>query len=437
MSQAARVESTDAAQLRAVAFAALAAGCILAMPAHLTLNGQGGASLPLVPFALGFLGLFVGGTRLLYRFRGAAGAAAIAAIVCVLVTLFVGGANLTSLVPRVLAGIAVAVAAIWLAFRDWRHPLHGEIAWGALAIGAEAVVASAAGLNEWQVPLAVMIPAFFAASLSSRAVTVWHDFEADPADAQEWMGWIPRAFAAYVIGVVVLAAAALRGGIFQWLGSIVVPIASLVLTVVLLVVEVVLSPIVWLVSSLHVNTDAWERYLHNLGGTSDPTARFQTPGGPVGGTVFRILGFVLFALLIWGIYRALRRVRAPEVSPSIPTGRAPARSVPLPREEPRASRRRTLPADQVRRWYAEALLALERRQIHRDPSLTPAEFAREVGRTRPELRDDLDPLTRAYEDVRYGNLTLGGVTLRELRAHHRALITTLRRPAPPIEPAGP
>ena len=409
MSQAARAEPTDATQLRAVAFAALAAGCILAMPAHLTFNGRGGSALPLVPFMLGFLGLFAGGTTLLYRFRGAANAAAIAAIVCVLTTLFVGGVKLTSLVPRVLAAIAVALGAIWLAFRDWREPLHGEIAWGALVIGAEAMVVSAAGLNEWQVPLAVMIPTFFAASLSSHAVTIWHDPEADPADAQAWMGRIPRAFAAYVIGVVVLAAAALRGGIFERLGSIVVPIASLILTVVLLVVEAVLSPIVWLVSSLHVNTDAWGRYLHNLGGSSDiATARFQPSGGPVGGTVFRILGFVLFALLIWGIYRALRRVRAPEVSPSIPTGRAPATSVPLPQEEPPAARRRALPADQVRRWYAEALLALERRQIHKDPSLTPAEFAREVARTRPELRDDLDPLTRAYEDVRYGNLSWAG-----------------------------
>jgi hypothetical protein len=145
---------------------------------------------------------------------------------------------------------------------------------------------------------------------------------------------------------------------------------------------------------------------------------------------------VLVALVIWLAFRALRRIRAPQVHAT--TSRpAPARvvSTPLPPEAPPApGRRHALPEDQVRRWYAEALLALERGHLRKDPSSTPAEFARQVGRERPDLREDLEPLTRAYEDVRYGSLTLGGVTMRELRAHHRALIATLRHPPAPEGP---
>ena len=51
-----------------------------------------------------------------------------------------------------------------------------------------------------------------------------------------------------------------------------------------------------------------------------------------------------------------------------------------------------------------------------------------MGRTLPEVREHLDPLTRAYEDVRYGSLLVDDVTIRELRAHHRALLASLRRP---------
>jgi hypothetical protein len=421
-------------QLRAVAFAALAVGCILAMPVHLLLAERAGPSLPTLPFALGFLAVFVAGTRLLRRFRGAANAAAIAAAVCGLAALLAGGVNRNFLILRLLAAVPVAAGAIWLAFRDWRYPLHGEIGWGAFAIGVEAVLGTAAGLSAWRIPLAVMIPAFFAASLASRAVTIWHDPEADPTDARAWMNRIPVAFAAYVVCVVALAAAALRGGIFQRLGSIFLPVASVIITLLLLAVELVFSPIVWLVSRFHVNTQGWQRLLQSLGDGSATTSRFPPSHGALGGTLFRILGFVLFSLLIWAIFRALRRVRAPEVPASTRTGRSPVASVTLQDEAPPTGRRPSLPADQVRRWYVEALLALERRHVHKDPSLTPAEFAREVGRTLPELRDDLDPLTRAYEDVRYGNVQLGDVTLRELRAHHRALIATLRRPPDRGEP---
>ena len=415
------------ARTRAVTFAAVAGGCLLAMPVSLLFSHGSVTPWSAFAFALGFLAVFCAGTTLLYRFRDAAYAAVIAGTVCAVAAVLVGGTHLGIAFARLGAAALIAIGAIWLAFRDWRYPVYGEIGWGALAIGMEVVIGSAAGLKGWQVPLGLLIPTFFAAAFASRTVTVWHEPEADPAEARTWIERIPVAFVAYVVAVTAIAAAALRGGIVQWLGSIVLPVASVVLTVVLLILEAILSPIVWLISHFHVDAEAWEQRLRSVGGGGDTTTRFQ-PHGAVAGTISRVVGFVLISIVVWAVFRTLRRIRPPEVPP--PSRPAPVRvmSAALPAEAPATpGRRRTLPEDQVRRWYAEALLALERRHLHKDPSLTPAEFAREVGATRPDLRDDLDPLTRAYEDVRYGSLALGGVTLRELRAHHRALIATLKR----------
>jgi hypothetical protein len=420
----------DDAQLRAAALAALAEGCIMAMPVHVVLTGAADTALPVAPFALGFLGVFVAGSTLLCRFRGAANATAIAGAVSLLAALSIGGTDPNVLIHCVLvAGIATYRAAS-LGFRDWRDPLHGEIAWGALAMGAEAALGTGAGLAEWRIPLTMMIPVFFAASLGSRAFTIWGDPEADPADARRWVGRIPVVFAAYLAGVLGLAAFALRGGILERLGSIAAPAASVIFTVVLFVLQLVLRPIFWLLSRFEVSTEAWQRFLRNVRRSPAATPRLQPSQGALATSISRILGFALFSLLAWGIYRSLRRLRAPEVEASTQTDGAPVVRAPLPDEVVPATgrRRRSLPADRVRLWYAQALLALERHDHRKDPSLTPAEFAREVGRTLPEVREHLDPLTRAYEDVRYGGLRVDDVTLRELHAHHRALLAELRRP---------
>ena len=429
----ARPMPPDDSQLRAVAFAALAEGCILALPAHLLLD----TAFPAFLFAILFLAAFVVGTTVLCRYRSAPNAAVIAAVAVMLVALLAGSLNLHDLILRLLVAGVLGFRAISLGMRDWHRPLHDEIRWGALAIGVVAVIGTGSDLSQWRVPLAIMIPVFFAASLASRGVTIWHAPEADPADAGSWLGRLPAAFGAYVVGVLCLAAAALRGGIFERLGSILKPIGAALLTGVLFALDVVFSPIVWLISRAHVDTAAWERYLQNLGRSAPPVSMPGPSHGAFGGSIFRILGVVVFAGLAWWLYRVLRKMRPPEAKPPSGIERAPVASRPLPdAEAPTGRWRRQLPADQVRRWYAQVLLALERRQITKDPSLTPAEFARDVGRTLPELRDHLDPLTRAYEDVRYGSLGVDDVTIRELRAHHRALIAALRRLPGGSDPAG-
>jgi hypothetical protein len=399
------------------------------MPAQLVLSETVFTPLPAAPFALGFLSVFVAGTTSMCRFRGATNVSAVAGAVSILVVVAVGGMQLTALVFGILVAGVVTFRAATLAFRDWRDPLQGEIAWGALVIGAEAALAAGAGIAEWRIPLAAMIPVFFSASLWSRAITVWHESDADPVDARPWLDRIFGVVAAYVVGVLLVAAGALRGGVFERLGSVLAPFAAVVRTVVGFVLELVLRPVFWLLSRFQVDTETWQRFLEGVRRGRQGTSRLPASPEAVGGSIARILGFVLFCLLAWSVTRALRRMRWSEGTSSpgsetIPIVRAPLLGVVVPHI---GRRRRNLPDDRVRRWYAEALLALERSGFGKEPSLTPAEFAREVGRTIPELDAHFDPLTRAYEEVRYGNLRADDEAIRDLRAHHRSLLEGLRQ----------
>ena len=89
--------------------------------------------------------------------------------------------------------------------------------------------------------------------------------------------------------------------------------------------------------------------------------------------------------------------------------------------------RRELPADIVRRWYAEALLLLERRGLVKPPGETPGEYVGDVTRAFPASQREFEALTRTYEDVRYGNLAVGSLTLRQLDATCRSMMESFRR----------
>jgi hypothetical protein len=86
-----------------------------------------------------------------------------------------------------------------------------------------------------------------------------------------------------------------------------------------------------------------------------------------------------------------------------------------------------LPADAVRRLYAEVLDLRERRLV-KDPWLTPAEFVPVVATAFPGAEDDLRVLTAAYQDVRYGSRRLGRGDVRALEARQRRLRSGLRLP---------
>jgi hypothetical protein len=99
--------------------------------------------------------------------------------------------------------------------------------------------------------------------------------------------------------------------------------------------------------------------------------------------------------------------------------------------------RRELPADAVRRLYAETLFALATLELRKEPALTPAEFAPEVAATFPGCAEDFGALTRAYEDVRYGGLRLDRDRLRRLETGHERLRSALRAAVHrPVTPPG-
>jgi hypothetical protein len=137
----------------------------------------------------------------------------------------------------------------------------------------------------------------------------------------------------------------------------------------------------------------------------------------------------VLVLIVIAAYRSLRRIRPEREEPSAPQPELRLSETPLLTEDflPTGRKRRELPADRVRRCYAEVLLALERRGLAKEGSLTPAEFAPIVAETYPWTREGFGALTRAYEDVRYGAVRLGEPELRDLDRHHRELLQALRR----------
>ncbi|HEY7755256.1 MAG TPA: DUF4129 domain-containing protein, partial [Actinomycetota bacterium] len=143
----------------------------------------------------------------------------------------------------------------------------------------------------------------------------------------------------------------------------------------------------------------------------------------------RLLGLLAFAAIGYALYRFLRRVRPTGSLEEPGSSGVVVSSAPLAEDVAPASRpvfRRELPADTVRRLYAEVLLALREQDLPKDPALTPAEFVPEVGSAFPAGHDDFGSLTRAYEDVRYGSLRLHRDRVRGLEARQRHLLDVVR-----------
>ena len=124
-----------------------------------------------------------------------------------------------------------------------------------------------------------------------------------------------------------------------------------------------------------------------------------------GGWLNRVLGVVLLAAVSALLFRLVRRRPRETISPSErrrPAAELRRRSPPARRRAGPRVRRRELPAQTVRRWYAEALLLLEGRGVPKPHWETPAGYADAVRAAFPGSRIGFETLTRAYEEVRYG-----------------------------------
>jgi len=423
------VAKPEARELRACALAALAEAGVIVLPLWLVLTETRGLKVGVMTLALPFIAVYVGGAVLACRFRASPNVAIAAAALAVLAGIWLGHGQMNKTVFAVLVCLLVAFRLVTLALRDWRLPIHAELGWFALALGLEVLIAAGA-TREWHGPLLLIVPVFFVAAFASRASTVWSFGAAGELDEHVRAAWIRRALIAtgVLVGIMVAAVAlSIEGGVFDRIGTWLTPAANALASFIAWVFSQAARPIFWLVDRLGIDPDRVRELLNNL--RNGEFGRTLTQHRAAGETlVQRILGLLVFAAIGYAVFRAIRRFRPPAgaepESRAVGTqAEAPLSDVePLP---PRPRFRREPPADTVRRWYAEALWALRRREIAREPWQTPTEFAPVVAGAVPACADAFAELTRAYEDVRYGSLRIDDAEIGRLEAGQRRIMAAI------------
>jgi hypothetical protein len=424
-----RVAPPEPRELRACGLAALAESGVLVLPVWLLLTETRGLEIGVVALAVPFMTIYVGAVLLACRFRASRHLPLAAIVVAVLAGAWLGRGDLNRSVFAVVVCLLVALRAITLALRDWRLPIHAEFGWFAVALGLEVMVA--AGANpEWRGPLVVIVPLFFAAALASRAATVWTTSGSSELDERVRAAWIRRAGLATGLLVGTMAAAvafSVRGGVFDRVGAWIAPAANAFASLLAWTLSQVVRPIFWLVDRLGIDPDRVREFFEDLRVSAARAA--DEAGTSQGPTVWqRILGFVAFAAIGYAVFRVIRRFRPKGGGAEPERAVAASASVSaLAEEPPPAGTRlhRELPADRVRRWYAETLAALGNREVVKEAWQTPAEFVPTVAAAFPACAAPFADLTRAYEDVRYGGLRLGGERLERLRAGQETMAAAM------------
>jgi hypothetical protein len=404
------------------------------LPVHEILKEGADVRVAIAAAPAVFVAVYVAGVVLACRFRGSSNLTLAAAIVALFAGLYLGRANPAHTALSVIVVLLVTLRIVTLGLRDWREPILAEIGLGATVLGFGVVLAAGA-VPQWRGPLLVFVPVFFVAALASRVVVVWAP--ADDAEPAEPRGsWIRRAtFTTLAFAGAMAAAAvlAVRGGVFERVGAFLSPFVSVAISVLATILTVVLRPLFWVVNRLGIDPaalrhllDEWRRRTQTQRAIQE-AARTGSPWWP------RLIGLLIFGAIIYALYRSLRRLRPDRDAGDRRERRASAgRSVPLLEEEALPTRRgvfhHELPADTIRRWYAEALLALRDRGMSKEPALTPGEYLPAVVEALPSCATGFSRLTRAYEDVRYGNVHLSADLIHGMQDEQHRLLAELRRP---------
>jgi hypothetical protein len=427
-------------ELRACALAATAEAGVISLPTHLFISESGGADWPLTPFVVGFVVAFVAAAILTCRFRASSAVPTVAAAVAVLAGIVAGEADLTRSVFVIALALVVAFRVVTLGVRDWRSPLHAEIGWFTVALGLEAAIASGPE-PAWRALLVAIIPMFFVCALASRATTVWTGGGVTDLDDRVRGAWIRRAIIGTVGLVAVMAMAvalSIRGGLFDRVGRALTPVADAFVSFLGWALGQASRPFFWLVDRFGIDPGAVREFFERLreGGLGD-RAREQV-ARPDAALWQRLLGLAVFLLIGYAIVRAIRRLRPRLGADDRASAAARIRERVLDETDdppPVAPPvRHELPADAVRRWYAESLIALDARGVHKPDAATPAEFVATASAAYPTGGDDLAALTRAYEDVRYGSLRVDDGELAVLERRVGSFLRLVREDAPQPPP---
>jgi len=416
-------------ELRACGLAALAESGVLVLPVWLVLTEARGLKIGVMALAVPFVAVYVGGAMLACRFRASRNVAFGAATLATLAGIWLGHGDLNRTVFAILVCLLVSFRLVTLALRDWRLPIHAEVGWFALALGFEVMVAAGA-TDEWRGPLLLFVPLFFVAALASRASTVWTSGGAGELDERVRAAWIRRALIATGALVGAMAAAvvlSVEGGVFDRIGVWLTPAANAVATFLAWLLSQAARPVFFLVDLLGIDPDRVREFFDRLREGAGRAVTQRRAGPPE--IWQRILGFLVFAAIGYAVFRAIRHFRPPagaEPEPRVVGTQTDGALETAAVAPSRPRLRRELPADAVRRWYAETLIALRGLEIVREPWQTPTEFAPVVAEAVPGCANEFERLTHAYEDVRYGSLRLDRAELRELQDGQKRIATTLR-----------
>jgi hypothetical protein len=426
--------------------AAVAEAAYLYLPVHLlavdAANVTGG------PFAnaWAFVAIMGAGVVVLTRLRrfkvGVTIAAAATVLVGVAQATVWGQTDLTGAVATVLIALVVGLRVVSLSLRDWRNPFRESFVVGSVALLLEAAFAgNHREVQDVVVPLTLL---FFLAALGSRAASIRLarplPLEPSLGEAEAGKRWFRSTFLVLGgLGLLLGVAVALGGenGGIAAVGQVVLTaVGSVVGFVVLVVARVLLGPLNAVLSRLHIDLSAFRQLAETLNAFGQNA---QHTGSSAGNVVERLVGLAVLVALGFLLVRAMRRHfqlldrEGPELSDVPPPDASPLG--PRGRFRRRAALRREMPADTVRRWYAEALLMLERRGLTKPPASTPAEFLEDVRGTYPECGPEFAVLTRAYEEVRYGSRAFEKPALEGLEVHRLQLMGALHR-AKKLEPIG-
>lgn len=423
------VAKPEPRELRACALAALAEAGVLALPVWLVLTETRGIRIGVVALAVPLAVAYVGGAVVACLFRASRNVAGGAAILAAVAGVWLGHGDPNRTAFAIVVCLLVAFRMVTLALRDWRVPIHAEFGWFALALGLEVMIAADA-TPEWRGPLTVIVPVFFVAALASRASTVWTSGGAGELDERVRSSWIRRALLGTfaMLGAMGAAVAfSIENGVFERVGAWLSPVANAVASFVAWALSQAARPIFWLVDRLGIDPDRVREFLENLGDSSARPSVGEAGGGEP--SIWqRGLGLLVFAGIGYAVYRAIRHFRPPAAAEPEPRPSPAASGSAIAQEAERPVKprfRREPPADTVRRWYAETLWALRRKDVVREPWQTPAEFAPVVATALPACAREFAELTHAYEDVRYGSLRVDAEALVRLEASHKRIIGAL------------
>jgi hypothetical protein len=388
---------------------------------------------PLVSFPA-FLALFVATVAAGAALRGlpAVPAAIVVAAtaVGVLQATWWGSGEAAPTMFTVILSLGVGLRAVTLAFRDWRNPASGALGWGAAMVLLLVLIGSFGGFDDL---LPVVVPVFFLGHLASRAAIVWLYAGTGPT-ARRGGGRAARmaAIALLALLAMFLLVALLggRGGGITVLGRLLDPVVGLVVGVVVFLMVQLARPLLWLADRIGIDAEGvrlfFERLQRRAAQRDDEL--IQRDSGPE-----RLIGLVILVLLalliVWLIHRQrdrLRRATADASGEEEPADRRDLAPPARPRRRVRVGRRE-LPENVVRRWYAEALIALEGLGVPRASWATPAEYLDAAAAAYPAVGSDLGALTRAYEDVRYGGRGIDRDGLQRLQPRVGSLMAVLSR----------